>query len=146
MIFAGGRDDSELRLQLRRELISGISFNGETAAGGRPVVCERCDKYVTSDAYGAAQLDLIGGALALLRQKMEDRPVVPEKIEVGAKRGGENIGLDPIHPRLARSKAGSAEIQCRPRQIEQRDTCVASVEKIINEGRCTRSNVDDRAG
>ena len=126
-----GEVGSELRVQgLRRE-----AHDLKAAALFGTVRSERCYDNMAAWLERPPNSSYVPGPRLSIAKEMEHGTVVPEVVGCYGQLRICDVSADPLNPRRTLAKTGAGHIQGRFGQVQHRDVCVATIEKIINEGR-----------
>ena len=124
----------------------GIADNRQTTASRRTVLGEGCNENVAAGPHRALNLLDISSAVRGIGEKMKDGAIVPDRIRALAEWSISNVRGNPAHSDCINPESIARDIECGLRDIEYGQIHVAGGEKIVDQNRDARSDIDDRGG
>ena len=123
-----------------------IADDRQTATSRRTVLGEGGDENVAAGPHRALNLLDISSAITGIDKKMKDGAIVSDRVRALADWSISNVRRNPAHSGCVIPESIARDIECGLRDIEYGQIHVAGGEKIIDQDRGARPDIDNRGG
>src|SRR5438552_1657042 len=124
----------------------GIADDRQTATSRSTVLGEGGDENVAAGPHRALNLLDISSSITGIGKKMKDGAIVPDRVRALAEWSISNVRGNPAHSGCVIPESIARDIECGLRDIEYGQIHVAGGEKIIDQDRGARPDIDNRGG